>query len=33
MPQNKEHSKLKLDRKTENVHCIPVTLGSIIETY
>jgi len=25
--------KLKLDRKTGNVHCIPATLGSIIETY
>ena len=25
--------KLKLDKKTGNVHCIPVTLGSIVETY
>ena len=25
--------KLKLDKKTGNVHCIPVTLGSIIDTY
>ena len=25
--------KLKLDRKTKNVHCIPASLGSIIETY
>ena len=25
--------KLKVDRKTGNVHCIPATLGTIIETY
>mgnify|MGYP003113956440 CR=1 FL=1 len=25
--------KLKLDKKTGNVHCIPVTLGSILDTY
>jgi hypothetical protein len=25
--------KLKLDKKTGNVHCIPVTLGSIVEKY